>query len=108
MPLIRVYIDTSVFGGRFDPEFTNDSEEFFQTILKGKIKPLISETLIGEITYAPIEVRELLEQILNLDNEHCALTPEVIDLHEAYLKAGVTPSDVVKMIEATNGTPKTS
>jgi len=36
---IRVYIDTSVFGGVFDPEFDRVSKRFFDIIGKGIFTP---------------------------------------------------------------------
>jgi hypothetical protein len=32
---LRVYIDTSVIGGYFDDEFSNDTKLLFNEILKG-------------------------------------------------------------------------
>ena len=40
---MRVYIDTSVFGGCFDEEFELWSNKFFDLIHDGKFKAVISE-----------------------------------------------------------------
>ena len=42
MRKIRVYVDTSVFGGAFDEEFTEPSRRFFQRVEKGEFVVVLS------------------------------------------------------------------
>jgi hypothetical protein len=43
MRALRVYADTSVFGGYFDAEFAAESERFFDLVRVGRVKLLVSE-----------------------------------------------------------------
>ncbi|NUM81497.1 hypothetical protein HUU42_11890 [bacterium] len=58
---MRFYIDTSVFGGFFDEEFTKDTKKLFDEIDSGKIEIVSSVVTISEIAGAPIHVKELLD-----------------------------------------------
>ena len=40
MKPLRVYADTSVFGGCFDAEFAAESERFFDLVRAGRVKIL--------------------------------------------------------------------
>lgn len=53
MRKMRVYMDTSVFGGYFDQEFEADTQGFFQALSQDKMAALISEALVRELEYAP-------------------------------------------------------
>lgn len=57
MKPLRVYIDTSVFGGYYDDEFATTTKPFFEFIQTGVILPLLSETLAQELVTAPKRVR---------------------------------------------------
>lgn len=57
----RVYIDTSVIGGYFDEEFAIDTFPFFECVLKGEIKLIVSDLLEVELFRAPEQVKQLLE-----------------------------------------------
>jgi hypothetical protein len=46
---IRVYADTSVFGGVFDEEFEDASKMFFNAVRKGQFHLLTSELVREEI-----------------------------------------------------------
>lgn len=60
MKLMRVYLDTSVFGGCFDEEFQVASQELFDAVLTGDVIALISDTLVGELVSAPGQVQDIL------------------------------------------------
>ena len=53
----RVYIDTSVLGGCFDPEFARWSKALIADFRTGRLKLVISEIIIAETADAPPEVR---------------------------------------------------
>jgi predicted nucleic acid-binding protein len=82
---MKTYIDTSVFGGYFSPEFEMATKQFFTEIDKGYKVPVVSELTILELEKAPIHVKELYNkvfdklQFLTIDNE-------MIDLAKAYIK----------------------
>ena len=56
--LLRVDLDTSVFGGVHDDEFREGSEKFFRAVRDGAFTILISEPLTLEITRAPKKVQD--------------------------------------------------
>ncbi|NOZ62712.1 MAG: type II toxin-antitoxin system VapC family toxin [Calditrichaeota bacterium] len=88
MELTRIYVDTSVFGGVFDPEFQNASQLFFNQVLEKKFSLVTSAVVREEVAYAPLEVQEFFDKYLPYA-EIMDITKEVLDLREAYLKAGI-------------------
>ena len=60
MERLRIYIDTSVFGGCFNEEFKKPSKALFRAIKAKLATPLISDILIAELARAPQEVQKLL------------------------------------------------
>lgn len=53
MKAIRVYVDTSIIGGKFDSEFQKASIKFFDQVKEGKFQLVIS-TLVQEEIVAPL------------------------------------------------------
>lgn len=85
----RVYIDTSVLGGCFDPEFARWSNALLADFRAGRLKPVISEIITAEIADAPPAVRELLAELLLLAPETLSITLEVLALADAYQARGI-------------------
>jgi len=85
----RVYIDTSVFGGYFDPEFEKETRPFFNYLFQQKVKVLVSEVLELEIYRAPKFIIEFFEAIPLELVERVELTNEVRTLAEAYINEKV-------------------
>jgi predicted nucleic acid-binding protein len=88
---MRVYIDTSVFGGYFDDAFEGASRGFLLAIWDGRATALLSETLLRELEEAPQEVKDLLSRTLRGESERLEVTEETVELQDAYLTAGVVP-----------------
>ena len=88
MRKLRVYIDTSVIGGYFDDEFSNDTKLLFNEILKGDYHIVISDLTEKELNKAPENVKFLLID-LNIDYELVLVTQECIDLALEYIKEKV-------------------
>jgi len=92
---IRAYLDTSAFGGCFDAPFAPASNALFDAVRNGRVLALLGATTLAELRGAPEQVREVLA---GLAPEHvflCPITPEVVDLRDAYLDAGVLgPSSI--------------
>jgi len=86
---IRVYADTSVFGGCFDDEFQSGSERFFEEVRQGRFVLVISDVTLDELELAPEEVRNVLAGVPNEQIEVVNTSPESTDLRDAYLQAGV-------------------
>ncbi|MFZ5950190.1 MAG: hypothetical protein ACOYXC_05775 [Candidatus Rifleibacteriota bacterium] len=58
MKKIRVYVDTSVIGGCFDPEFEKWSNTLFKNFEDKILVPLTSVVVEKEIEFAPAEVQK--------------------------------------------------
>lgn len=89
MKVQRVYIDTSVLGGCFDPEFASWSNALIKDFGVGRLKPVLSEIVAAEAADAPTIVRELLADLLSLGPEIVAVTPEALALADAYQEHGI-------------------
>ena len=88
---MKVYADTSVFGGVFDEAFAQDSRQFFEDILAGKFNLVVSALIEQEIESAPELVRVYFMRFA-ASAELAEISPAVLDLRDAYLSAGiVTP-----------------
>ena len=85
---MKVYADTSVFGGVYDQEFDEPSKEFFAEVESGRFDLVVSAVVKAEISSAPKEVQELFQRVVG-ESEIAELTQEVLDLRNAYLSAGV-------------------
>lgn len=85
---MKVYADTSVFGGVFDEEFAEPSKEFFAEVECGRFDLVVSAVVYAEIASAPEEVQEFFEHVV-ANAENAELTQEVLELRNAYLSAGV-------------------
>jgi len=88
MRKLRVYIDTSILGGYFDDEFSIDTKQLFDEILRGEYKLVISDLTEKELVNAPDRVKILLKD-LKLDFEVISVTQESIDLATDYIKEKV-------------------
>lgn len=88
---LRVYVDTSVFGGVHDDEFRAPSELFFAAVRTGAFTVLVSDALVVEISNAPAAVRATFEA----HRRHMVAietTPEAAALAQDYLAASVVPA----------------
>lgn len=89
MKPMRVYMDTSVFGGYHDKEFASASRRFFDCIANGRVIPLLSEALVRELEAAPDPVRQLLQHMMAGNWEPVELGQEATLLAQAYVQAGI-------------------
>ncbi len=85
---LRIYADTSVFGGVFDDEFSEASVRFFDSIKQGKFSLLTSELVRDEIRTAPEKVKQLFEESL-VYAEVVEISAEALKLQKAYLNASI-------------------
>lgn len=84
-----VYLDTSVLGGYFDDEFSENTIPFFERILEEKIEVYISDLLISELGGAPNYVKNLLNEIPFNQKVHIYLDQNAIDLGDSYISERV-------------------
>jgi len=92
MRVLRVYSDTSVFGGPFDVQFAGPSKAFFARVLKGDFRIVISRLIADELSLAPEAVRAHLDTIPTGSLEYHEIGEEMERLQAAYLAAGVVGS----------------
>ena len=59
----RIYIDTSVFGGYFDEQFSKWSIKLFDEFIDGKKIAVISDVGLEELREAPENVMDILDKI---------------------------------------------
>jgi hypothetical protein len=91
MKLQRIYLDTSVFGGCFEPEFSPWSMGLLRDIENGLFRATTSEIIAFEIEAgAPGKVKEKFSQFLQLCSpEIISASDEVLTLVDAYVNHGI-------------------
>ena len=85
---LRVYVDTCVFGGAFDQEFSAATLAFFTQVRSGRFLLVVSALVRVEIETAPLPVQELMTEMLPF-SETVYPTDEALQLQTAYLDAGI-------------------
>ena len=71
MKKLRIYVDTSVIGGCFDPEFRLWSEALMKDFRERRYIAIVSDVTATEITPAPEFVKSVHQDLL-------ALTAEIV------------------------------
>lgn len=82
---MRLYLDTSVFGGYFDEEFASETRKLFKRINNGEHQIYISELTRDELNSAPERIQYLLANIPKLSLFIAPLTEDVYKLAEKYV-----------------------
>jgi predicted nucleic acid-binding protein len=88
MRQMRIYVDTSVFGGAFDEQFALASQQFIDRAKQGRYVVLISAITFNELQGAPDHVRRLVEDMPVGSLEEIKIDQEVVNLAEAYIASG--------------------
>jgi hypothetical protein len=91
MKILRVYVDTSVIGGCFDPEFAPWSNGLVRDFQEGRFLPIVSEVVAAELELAPATVKAKWSEILDLAPELLAITEEATALTASYAERGALP-----------------
>ena len=86
---LRIYADTSVFGGCFDPPFLEASRRFFRLVRRQRVALLLSEVVGRELEDAPPRIRRILESLRRRAVREVEITEAVVSLAEAYLAAEI-------------------
>ena len=86
---IRIYVDTSVFGGFFDTEFDKETKLLFDKILDGEFNLVISDLTQNELIKAPENVRNLMKNLNFYDVEVLKITDDEINLAMNYISENV-------------------
>ena len=88
----RVYVDNSVVSGMFDahlPERVKQTGLFWQAVLNGEIRIIVSDVLEDEVENAPRHVRDFFDSLPESQIEQFVSTDESNRLATEYIGANV-------------------
>ena len=85
---MKIYADTSIFGGVFDQEFALPSKRFFQEVDAGKFTLVTSAVVEAEIEPALDNVKSLFNDYLG-SSEIAEISEEALALRLHYINSGV-------------------
>jgi len=88
MAILRVYADTSVFGGVFDDEFSGPTSAFWDQVREGRFALVSSAVVRREIDDAPLKVRQFFDDLMPFA-EIAEVTDAALSLRSAYLNEGI-------------------
>jgi hypothetical protein len=88
----RIYVNTSVLGGYFDPEFGQWSKALVDDFRQGRVHPILSDLLAAELKEAPERVRDLYAELVTLVGLGIRLSAEAVELADRYSAHGILPT----------------
>jgi predicted nucleic acid-binding protein len=86
---MRLYLDTSIFGGYFEDEFSEWTVKLIDRIIEGGDSVVISDITLRELEKAPEEVRNLSKHVIQENAELVELTEESEKLAQNYINEEV-------------------
>jgi predicted nucleic acid-binding protein len=86
---IRVYVDTSVFGGTQDDEFSEVSRGFFERVHKGEFVVLLSTVTLRELEKSPDAIKAVWQSLPPELVEILSIGADAQELADAYVRANV-------------------
>jgi hypothetical protein len=86
---LRIYLDTSVIGGCFDPEFRVWSESLVEDFRQGRYIAVVSDITAAEVAPAPDFVKALHHELLSLPTELIRVDEEAVSLLQGYVERSV-------------------
>ena len=89
MKVQRIYVDTSVFGGCFDVEFSPWSQALMEDFRQQRLIPIVSDVVAAEIADAPEAVQTLYSEIMACAPELIGVSSEALALADAYQQRGI-------------------
>ena len=81
----RIYVDTSVIGGYYDPEFSEFSAPLFDRIKNGEFIFLYSTVTQDELENAPMNVKELVQHLSAEYTEFLSPSDDAVTLANEYI-----------------------
>lgn len=85
---MKFYVDTSVWGGFNDPEFSKWTIPFFEQAKMGRFKIILSDVTLRELQKAPEKVRNLPTTIPSDNIELISINDEQLLLADKYVQEG--------------------
>jgi predicted nucleic acid-binding protein len=83
------YFDTSVFGGIFDVEFENESQQLFERVRRGELTCMYSDLTEAELVDAPENVRRFFKSLPPENLIRVVVNDEILTLASQYVKEKV-------------------
>ncbi len=90
--LLKVYVDTSVIGGCFDPKFRKDSLRLFEDFKAGRKMMVYSDVVYNEIKKAKLINNHLLQKFHEVPEKHGMVfmqNKEVETLAREYIRKNI-------------------
>ena len=81
----RLYLDTSVFGGYFEPEFEGWTKRLFDRIRAEQLTVVVSDVVLFELRGAPKHVVDLLESLPQSQVERVSESERSWDFADMYI-----------------------
>ena len=85
----RLYLDTSLFGGFYDDEFSEHTIPIFERISRGEFILIYSTITQEELENAPTQVKTLVRNLKMEFTEYVELNAEAIELATCYIQENV-------------------
>jgi hypothetical protein len=82
----RIYVDTSVLGGCFDPEFEQWSNRLIEAFRRNEYLAILSSVTAAEVEQAPEPVKAVHRELIAGGAELLPVSTESIDLLNKYLE----------------------
>lgn len=89
MKKLKVYIDTSVFGGFFDEEFKEYTIPLFSRLLNQDFEIIFSNVTASELSNAPEKVKKLAQQLPEKSTQYVTANEEALNLARKYIEEEV-------------------
>lgn len=81
----RIYMDTSVFGGYFDPEFAEFTVPLFERVKKNELQIVYSSLTEQELIPSPERVKQLVRDLPAACIDFIDITDEAVALASEYI-----------------------
>ncbi len=102
---MKLYLDTSIFGGYFETEFELWTRQLIDEILDGNYTAVVTDLTLVELENAPAYVKNLADKIIKTNAEFLTIDAKCINLANKYLKEKIVTvkyqSDLLHIATAT-------
>jgi hypothetical protein len=95
MPALTLYLDNSVIGGYFDPEFEDATRRLWMLAKAEQFRFVVSVVTQQEAALAPPDVVQLFARTFPDDSLLLPLTDRAEELAQAYVTAGIVSAKFV-------------
>ena len=85
---MKIYADTSIFGGVFDTEFSDPSRQFFDEVDAGRFELVTSAVVEAEIEPSPEKIQLFFAKYAEVANI-ASINEEALELQSSYIQSGV-------------------